>query len=565
MLTLATGLLGGLGLLMIGMMLMTDGLKLAGGGAMRDILALWTRGRLRGLLAGFLVTGLVQSSSVVTVATIGFANAGLLSLERAIWVIFGSNVGTTMTAWIVALVGFQFDIAALALPLVGLGALLKLSGGQNRRAHLGLALVGFGLLFLGIGELKGALDSLGADFTFPAAETLGVGSIALYVLLGILLTTVTQSSSAALIMALGAAESGLVPFNAAAAVVIGANLGTTTTSLVAVIGATSTAKRVAISHMFFNLITAVVAVLILNPLLDLARFMIELLALTPSSALVLAVFHSVFNLLGVLLMWPMSKWLVHFLSRRFRSREEKASQPRHLDHTVLALPYLAADALALEVSRLNGQTVQALQAGCRSDDENDSEAAIATAARGLAAAIADYAVDLNRQELTPFVAAAVADLMECVQQYLLALGIAEELGRYRTPEAGFSGELQQVLESYLKAIEAHLVQQDLSRAIENPDASSMAAVESRYRRLKLQLLDAAAHGQSRLLDLEPLLNRVNQLKRACGEVAKASDRLASVRHSLHRDAEGRVEGSEFDIEHDKVVVAATEVETEPSG
>ena len=550
MLTLATGLIGGLGLLLIGMMLMTDGLKLAGGGAMRDILALWTRGRLRGLLAGFLVTGLVQSSSVVTVATIGFANAGLLSLERAIWVIFGSNVGTTMTAWIVALVGFQFDIAALALPLVGLGALLKLSGGQNRRAHLGLALVGFGLLFLGIGELKGALDSLGANFTFPAAETLGVGSIALYVLLGVLLTTVTQSSSATIVMALGAAQSDLVPFNAAAAVVIGANLGTTTTSLVAVLGATATAKRVAVSHMFFNLITAVVAVLILNPLLDLARFMIELLALTPSSALVLAVFHSVFNLLGVLLMWPLSKWLVRFLSRRFRSREEKASQPRHLDHTVLALPYLAVDALALEVSRLNGQTVQALQAGCRSDDENDAEAAIATAARGLAAAIADYAVALNRQELTPFVAAAVADLMECVQQYLLALGIAEELGRYRTPEAGFSDELQQSLESYLLAIEAHLVQQDLSRAIEHPNASSMDVVESRYRRLKLQLLDAAAHGQSRLLDLEPLLNRVNQLKRACGEMAKAGERLARVRHSLHRDAEGRVEGSEFDIEHD---------------
>src|SRR5690606_13539323 len=124
---------GGLGLLLFGMTLMTDGLKLASGNALRNILALWTRTRLRGLFSGFLITAVVQSSSAVTLATIGFANAGLLTLDQAIWVIFGSNVGTTVTGWVVALVGFRFDIEAFALPMVALGALLRLGRGAGTR------------------------------------------------------------------------------------------------------------------------------------------------------------------------------------------------------------------------------------------------------------------------------------------------------------------------------------------------------------------------------------------------------------------------------------------------
>src|SRR5690606_31154007 len=132
------------------MSLMTDGLKLASGNALRDMLALWTNNRLRGLFAGFMITGIVQSSGSVTIATIGFTYAGMLTLERAVWVIYGSNVGTTLTAWIVALIGFQLDIDALALPLTSLGALLKFTGSRTWRSSAGTALVGFGLLFLGI-------------------------------------------------------------------------------------------------------------------------------------------------------------------------------------------------------------------------------------------------------------------------------------------------------------------------------------------------------------------------------------------------------------------------------
>lgn len=294
------------------MALMTDGLKLAAGNTLRDLLARGTDTRVRGLFSGFMITGIVQSSSAVTVATIGFANAGMLSLDRAVWVIYGSNVGTTMTAWIVALVGFQINMEALALPLIGIGALLKLSGGDSRRASFGMALVGFGLLFLGIGVLKDSFESLGTSFTFPVLEQLGILNILLYAALGFLLTSAMQSSSASMVIALSAAQGGLIEVNAAAAVVIGANLGTKTTALLSVFGATSTAKRVAMSHVGFNLITALVALFLLGPMLWLGELIQQLFNMQTSPALSLALFHSVFNIVGVLLMWPISSHLVDY-------------------------------------------------------------------------------------------------------------------------------------------------------------------------------------------------------------------------------------------------------------
>ena len=130
-------LLGGMGLFLVGMWLMTDGLKLAAGDALRNILHNWTRTPSRGLVTGFAITALVQSSSAITVATIGFANAGLINLQQAIWVIFGSNVGTTMTGWIVAIIGFKVNLEAYALPLIGIGMLVKMTGGKGRRMAIG--------------------------------------------------------------------------------------------------------------------------------------------------------------------------------------------------------------------------------------------------------------------------------------------------------------------------------------------------------------------------------------------------------------------------------------------
>ncbi|MEK9755050.1 MAG: Na/Pi symporter, partial [Rhodospirillaceae bacterium] len=167
------GALGGIGLFLLGIRLMTEGLKIAAGPMLRDILARWASTRLRALFSGVLLTGIVQASSVVTIASIGFVNAGVLNLSRAMWVIFGSNIGTTVTAWIVALVGLDIKIEAFALPVLGIGMSLSLSGSSSRRAAIGEALAGFGVFFLGLATLKATFAGVGTDIDLAAFRASG--------------------------------------------------------------------------------------------------------------------------------------------------------------------------------------------------------------------------------------------------------------------------------------------------------------------------------------------------------------------------------------------------------
>ena len=239
------GFVGGLGLFMLGMGQMTDGLKGLAGGALKTILASFTSNRPKALLVGAGLTALVQSSSAITVAAIGFINAGLLTLPQAIWVIFGSNIGTTLTGWLVALIGLKVKIELFALPAIGIGMAMHMAGGKSRWGAGGLALAGFGVFFLGIHLLQNAFTGVSAYIDFNQFGTGTVLGDLVYVGLGFLLTLCVQSSSAAMALALTAAASGTIGLEAAAAVVIGANVGTTSTAILAVIKATPNARRVA--------------------------------------------------------------------------------------------------------------------------------------------------------------------------------------------------------------------------------------------------------------------------------------------------------------------------------
>ncbi len=342
-------LIGGLGLFLLGMQLMTSGLKSAAGPALKSILSKATQSRLRGLLTGTAITALVQSSSAVTVATLGFVNAGLMTLGQSITLIYGSNIGTTLTGWLVALIGFKLNIGALMLPLVGIGMALNLFGGGRRITNYGLALAGFGLFFVGLDFLKNAFEGLSNIITF---SSFGQGPVALilFVGAGILLTVLTQSSSAVMAIALSMVSVGSLGMSAAAAIVIGANISTTTTALFASIGATPNAKRISAAHVIFNLQTALIGVLVLSLIsgsidrLDVSRF---------DPVIMLALFHTLFNVAGVILIWPMTDRMEGFLNRRFRSFEEIESRPQYLDDTILASPPLAVEAINRELARAN--------------------------------------------------------------------------------------------------------------------------------------------------------------------------------------------------------------------
>ncbi len=342
---------------------MTEGLKLAGGKTLGLVLQRFTSTAPKAFFSGFATTALVQSSSAVTVSVIGFANAGMLNLSQAMWVVFGSNVGTTMTAWIVAVIGLKLEVSLVALPAIGLGALAHLFSKSIRWRALGGAIAGLGMLFFGLELMQqafsGAADQI--DLSWVAAE--GVAGLLALLLLGAVLTALMQSSSAALAVVLTAVATGLLSLQAGAAAVIGANLGTTATALLAAIGATATAKRVAAAHVIFNLLAGAIALLLLGFMLLAVSAVQNSLHLDPNPAVSLAIFHTLFNLVGVLVMIPVSRRTLRFLEARFMSKGEQLSKPLYLDKATAASPDSAARALMLEENRLLESVREMLSSG----------------------------------------------------------------------------------------------------------------------------------------------------------------------------------------------------------
>ena len=385
--------LGALGLILLGMEWMTLGLKKAAGNNLVTGLQRWTGKPVHGLLIGTVTTVAVQSSTAVTVTTIGFVNANLLSLRNAAYVIYGSNVGTSFTGWFVALVGLQFKIDALALPLIGIGILVKSFVKQRGWQGSGQGLAGFGLMFLGIGLLKDSFDAAFVNIEFGWLVGIGWLGLLLAVLIGALLTTVMQASAAVIALVITAVASGVVPLSLGAAFVIGSNLGTTSTAILSALAATAKAKRLAMLHVIFNVITAVVALILLQPLLWLLLWLQQMLFDVHHAAFSLALFHTLFNILGVLLMWPISDRLVLWLNGRFR--RQPSDRLRMLDQSSLAIPALALKTLTMEQQHV-------LQQLCRlagSMDHKPMEQSVLDELRQSQRTIAQFSSQLGQQPL----------------------------------------------------------------------------------------------------------------------------------------------------------------------
>lgn len=519
--SLIGSLAGGVGLFLLGMSLMTDGLKLSAGSALKRILARSTETRLRGLGTGILVTALVQSSSAVTVAAIGFVNAGLLSLAGTMWVLFGANVGTTMTGWLVALVGLKFKIEVLALPMIAIGMLMRLTGNGGRRAGLGTAVAGFGVLFLGIEMLQSGFAGLSADVALPQGH--GVFGILLLLGVGVGLTVLMQSSSAALAIVLTAAQGGLLAAEGAAAMVIGANIGPTVTAVLASIGATSNAKRAAAAHILFNLLAGVVAFALLPFLLFALEGLRGWLAIESTPAAALALFHTAFNVLGVLLIWPLAPRLARFLQARFRTAEEDEAQPRYLDQTVMQVPALAVDALEHEVQRLGGISLRMLRRaeipiyGARAELEQDSRIV-----QRLNQTIADYIARLGRAGMTPESAARLPELLRVARYYEMTAELVEEVthllaDKTEPLQLNAAAHLRHQMQALLTVIDPHVV------VSHEEMAEPMREFEAAYQLLKQTLLAEGASARMSVADMDVYLHAASALHRAYGQMLKAAD------------------------------------------
>ena len=303
-------LLGALGMFLYGMNMMSSGLQKAAGSGLRKFLASITSNPLKGVVTGLGVTGIIQSSSATTVMVVGFVNAGLLTLRQAIGVIMGANIGTTLTAWIIAVFGFSADISILAVPLMAVGFIMSMSK-KGRLRDVSEIIVGFSLLFLGLSFMKNSVPDLESS---PEVLSFisnwsghGVLSVMLFVLIGTIMTLVLQSSSATVALTLIVLNMGWIQFDMAAAMVLGENIGTTITANIAAAVGNTNAKRAALSHTVFNVFGVIWAVALFQPFLSLIQLLISALGLgdSPETPLYsVSMLHTVFNLINTsLLIW----------------------------------------------------------------------------------------------------------------------------------------------------------------------------------------------------------------------------------------------------------------------
>jgi phosphate:Na+ symporter len=337
------GILGGIGLFLLGMVLLTDGLKAAAGDALRDALRRLTGGPWRALLSGVGITAIVQSSSATVLTTIGFVSAGLLTFPQAIGVVFGASLGTTSTGWIVSVLGLKLSVGAVALPLVGVGALLRLLV-RGRGASIGLALAGFGLIFVGIDVLQRGMADLSTRLDPAAFPGHTLAGRLLLVGVGVMMTVVMQSSSAAVAATLTALHTGTIGLAQGAALVIGASLGTTVTAMLASVGGSVPARRTALAHIMFNAVAAVFAFVLLPVFVPVAS---RAVAAGTDPAIALAAFHTAFNVLGVLLLMPAVALVAQTITRLVP--EAGPVLTRHLDPSVAQVPAVAVETARLAV------------------------------------------------------------------------------------------------------------------------------------------------------------------------------------------------------------------------
>jgi phosphate:Na+ symporter len=313
-------LIGSLAFFIFGMKIMSEAIQKVAGSKMRQILSSMTSNRFKGVLTGFLITSLVQSSSATTVLVVSFVNAGLLSLVESIGVIMGANIGTTITAWLISIVGFKVKISSYALPIIAI-AFPMLFFSRDKIKSWGEVLIGFALLFMGLAYLKDAVPDLRSNpeiLAFLSSYTdMGLLSNLLFVGIGTLITIVVQSSSAAMALTLVMANNGWIPFDLAASMVLGENIGTTITANLAALVANVHAKRAAFAHFIFNVFGVIWIILLIHPVLSVIdHYLTSDIGTSPYTdptaiPLGLSLFHTAFNITNTLMLI----WFVPLISK----------------------------------------------------------------------------------------------------------------------------------------------------------------------------------------------------------------------------------------------------------
>ncbi len=353
----------GVAIFLFGMLMLEDGFKLFSGGFLENILEKATGSIPKSLGFGILTTTVMQSSSLVSVITISFLSAGLISLLAGVGIIFGANIGTTTGAWLVAGFGLKVKISAYALPMLALAIVLVFQKSKYLRG-LGFVLAGLGFLFLGIHHMKEGFETFKDQFDLTRFAMTGIAGLMVYTLVGATATVVMQSSHATMVLIITGLAAGQISYENALALAIGANIGTTITAIIGSLTANFQGKRLALAHLIFNLITAGVALAFITPIRMSVDYISAGVGIADNDfALKLAVFHTIFNVLGVTIMLPFLHRLITFLEHAIAEPEEDLSEPKYLSEAVDEFPQTIEMAMRREVKHLYDNAVELITHG----------------------------------------------------------------------------------------------------------------------------------------------------------------------------------------------------------
>ncbi|MGV7928874.1 MAG: Na/Pi cotransporter family protein [Spirochaetota bacterium] len=364
--SISVTIFGGLGLFLFGMKIMSESLQMAAGDRMKSILSTVTNRRIAGVFTGFIITSIIQSSSATTVMLVSFVSAGLITLQQSVGIIFGANIGTTVTGWLVAIFGFKVQIAAFALPAIGIGFFIRFLNNEKLQQY-GEVLLGFGVLFLGLDVMSGAVKDLrGSEgvMSFMAGYIASsTPRVVLVVGIGTAITMLLQSSSATMAMTMTLAAHGLIDFQTACALILGENIGTTITANIAAVGASSDAKRAARIHLLFNLFGVCWVVTVFHlffvPMVDYIvpgdPYTADHAARSMAVASHLAAFHTVFNICNTIVFFPFAGVLVKLATRMVpagRGEDPDAFHLKYISTSLVSTPSININQARLEIRHM---------------------------------------------------------------------------------------------------------------------------------------------------------------------------------------------------------------------
>ncbi len=477
----------GVAIFLFGMLMLEDGFRQFSGGILERILEYATRSMPRSMAFGLVTTTIVQSSSLISVITISFLSAGLITLVAGIGIVFGANIGTTTGAWLIAGFGLKVNISAYAMPLLAIGVVLVFQKSKYMRG-IGYVLAGLGFLFLGIHHMKIGFETFKDTFDLSRYAMTGLTGLLVYMLVGTLATVIMQSSHATLVLIITALAAGQISYENALALTIGANIGTTITAILGSLSANYLGKQLALSDVIFKVSTAAVALIFIIPLRGLVDILSGMVGIADNDfALKVAMFHTIFNVMGVAIMLPLLNRLIGFIETVVKEPHADLSRPKYLSEAVDEFPATIEAAMRKEVKHLYDNSVELIAHGLNLNRQDifatkdvaatvrssrkvvdfDFDARYEARVKTLYAAIVEFTTRTGAKDLPPDVTDRIYVLRDVAGQIVRAVKAIKHLRRnattYTTHDQGAVTEIYNGLRTEIARILVEIRKLDIAK------------------------------------------------------------------------------------------------------